>query len=158
MVLLYDKKDMIFGNSLYVWGQKFKRNTKQNFIKIEGSCGAEINKSLDQEEHIEKCKCDFPGYNHYFENGYGFDKRLNLIAEPEKNSDCPDYSGTDKHLAKRAGHTPATKYEVGSIGDIFAVCYIDSDRQKRKRFVRIPTYKTRDSFFKKEPKHQSLPP
>ena len=130
MALLYGNKDIIFGKSLLCWGQKFDRVKKQNFIKIYGSAGCKIKRVIEDFDDIKNIKQMYLSSNPHFNSDDMFDKRPNLIAEPEECSDCPDYRGGGKHIRKKHGHTPDIEYRIDAV-KLFACCYIDFDRQKR---------------------------
>lgn len=150
MSRLYDSKDMLFGKSLLIWGRKFTRNTKQNFIKITGPGGSRIKKIVNDPKEIEAIKKECQGYNMRGNYDDMFDKIMNLIAEPQEDSDCPDYMGTDKHAAKKYSHTPGTEYKVEAIG-LCAVCYIDNDRQPRKPSIVEKKFKLESKYSLSNP-------
>lgn len=129
----------VFGECLKVIGRKFKPNPKQNFVKIEGpadcwvykTCSTGVCSVIKSSQELKNFKifgCSI---------GDGFRKKKNLIVEPEKGYDGPDYSGGGKHAGKAYSHTPITQYNVNATGSIFALGYIDMDRQKRSGNIEL---------------------
>lgn len=136
MVLLHGNEDMLFGRRLHIWAQKYNRVKSQNFIRLIGSAGSEIFKPVTDLKEIIEIKYKNSAYKLYGNVGDMFNKKTNLICEPECYSDCPDFKGTDKHAHKLHGHTPSTKYNVDcGKGFVCALAYLDLDRQKRKTCI-----------------------
>lgn len=150
MDCLYGENDILVGEILSIWGQKFSRLKKQNFIKIYGSAGCEIKKPLWDNKLINNLKQDEPNLNFHNHPSKGFDKRPNLIAEPECKSNCPDAKGkgVKKHYHKRGGHTPAKKYDVLAT-ELCAFCYIDKTRQTRRLYITPKKIMKRGAIFER---------
>lgn len=129
----HKSEDCVLGECLKVIGRKFKKVISQNFVKINGPADCWVHKCCSP----ETCKLivyskelqAFKNFGRLF--GDGFRKKPNLIVEPEKGYDGPDYKGTNKHGGKAYGHTPSAQYNVRAFNTLFAVGYLDIDRQKR---------------------------
>ena len=146
MNLLYSEKDMLFAKRLLIWGQKFMRVKKQDFIKVVGSAGCKVDTPITDIKEINFIKEENPTYIFHGNIDDAFDKRPRLICEPN-NSDCPDFKGTDKHWAKKHGHTPSKEYKVDAI-DLCAVGYLDLDRQPRKPFISLRSIELNKGYSK----------
>lgn len=130
--------DCVFGACLKVAGRKFKPVPSQNFVKIKGpadcwvhkECDFDVRKSVKSSQELKI----FTNFGHL--SGDGFRKK-NLIVEPEKGYDGPDYKGTKKHDSKLYSHTPSTQFNIKAGDCIFAIGYLDLDRQKRSGNIEL---------------------
>ena len=147
----HNSDDCVIGGHLKFIGRKFKRLAKQNFIKIEGPASGWVHKAASY-TICQSAKCssqlkDFKGFG--ISVGDGFKKKKDLIVEPEESSDCPDYMGTSKHGGKAFGHTPSQSYNATSTANcIFAIGYIDTNRQKRSGNIELVKVENTKEYFK----------
>ncbi|MFH1133734.1 MAG: hypothetical protein V1735_04535 [Nanoarchaeota archaeon] len=143
-------KDILFGKRLKVRGRKFTRNTKQNFITIFGPADSIIDKeSVDTQDH-NYIRQTFPNHVPHYTPDCAFENAPRLICEPERNSDCPDYKGSDdkKHHHKGRGHTPDKYYDVNAC-EHCALSYIDSEHLPRLPGIALKSFQIAENNYQR---------
>lgn len=135
----HTKEDCVFGECLKVIGRKFKKVSSQNFVKIEGPADCWVHKNCNQEVcTIIKSSFELRGFRNFGTLvGDGFRKKRDLIVEPERGYDGPDFKGGGRHDGKAYGHTPITQYNVKARDTPCAIGYLDINRQKRSGNIEL---------------------